>query len=173
MNCLVNDAQAAGWFPASIRTAPRIQQQQFLDGMPPISFRALIDRDQANMPDWYASWAQNFFQVTDDFIAHATKCAPCKRLPRGWEVATKGEFYERIIGFSKLSVRASDYGWLVELAHLLDPDEKVLTDIFLEAPLLCPTYAAAARLAEASFPKALPDIYRIGWWSRFPTNSPS
>ena len=36
-------------------------------------------------PPWYAPSSNGFLQLDDEFVAHATRLAPCKRLPDGWE----------------------------------------------------------------------------------------
>jgi hypothetical protein len=58
----------------------------------------------------------------------------------------------------------ADHGWLIERNELLDHDnEQVLTYLFLEAPLLCPTYATAARLCQACYPEPPAEEYLLGW----------
>jgi hypothetical protein len=73
------------WPLARIRHEPIFQRRLFLSGPPPAPLWRLISRIGANIPDWYAPWARNFMQLNDEFIAHATACAPYKRLPRGWQ----------------------------------------------------------------------------------------
>ena len=97
------------------------KQKQFLESVPPLfPLNALVGRYDANVPDWYAPWAQNFLQVTDEFIAHATKCAPYRRLPRHWLRRSGGDVFSRWQKEHSVSVVASDYGWLIERNHSLD-----------------------------------------------------
>jgi hypothetical protein len=151
---------------AGIRHAPLVQQRQFLAGDPPPPLspgQPAISREAANMPDWYVPWARWFFPVTDEFVAHATECAAHKRLPRGWRIHKPGEVYCRVLGRHRLCVIASDHGWLIERNDLLDhDDEQVLTHSLVSAPVLCPTHATAARLAEASYPQPA-DRYILSW----------
>ena len=155
----------------SIRHASLARRQQFLAGPPPppvSSEQDLIRRDAANVPDWYVPWAQNFLRVSDEFIAHATKCAPYKRLPRSWQVHKPGDVFCRELGRHRLSVIGSDHGWLIERNDLLDHyDEQVLTHSLGDMPVLCPTQATAARLAEASYPRPA-DEYMLSWQDLLP-----
>jgi hypothetical protein len=151
---------------ASIRHAPLLRQRQFLAGDRPLPLSPgedVVSREAANVPDWYARWARHFLPLADEFVAHATKCARYKRLPRGWWVHKPGDVFCRLIGPHRLSVIASDHGWLIERNQVLDhDDEQVLTHSLLAAPVLCPTHATAARLAEASYPE-LADRYILSW----------
>src|SRR5262249_25082670 len=70
------------------------RQKCFLVGAVPTPLKSekdLVDRDAANVADWYAPWAKKFLRLPADFITHATKYAPCKRLPRGWSVTKPKE----------------------------------------------------------------------------------
>jgi hypothetical protein len=151
---------------ASIRRAPLLSQRQFLAGDVPPLLRPgedVVSREAANVPDWYAPWARHFLPLADEFIAHATGCARFKRLPRGWWVHKPGDVFCRSIGRYRLSVIGSDHGWLIERNQVLDhDDEQVLTHSLLDAPVLCPTYATAARLAEASYPEPV-ERYILRW----------
>jgi hypothetical protein len=102
---------------ASIRHAPLLRQRQFLAGDRPLPLSPgedVVSREAANVPDWYARWARHFLPLADEFVAHATKCARYKRLPRGWWVHKPGDVFCRLIGPHRLSVIASDHGWLIE-----------------------------------------------------------
>jgi hypothetical protein len=154
---------------ASVRNAPRDLQRHFLRQPPPpatSSGRDLINRVAVNVPDDYAPQARHFLQLNNDaFIAHATSCAPSKRLPRGWRVHTPGEALYRQLGNHRLWVVASDYGWLIDREHLLNKgDKEVLTYFFIDAPVLCPTHVIAARLAQASYPDPAHQ-YMLAWQS--------
>ncbi len=152
--------------PASIRNTPLLRQRQFLAGDPPPPLspeQDVVPREAANVPDWYAPWALRFLPLVDEFVAHATSCARYKNLPRGWKVHKPSEVFCRALGRHRLCVIASDHGWLIERNDVLDHgDEQVLTHSLLGAPVLCPTHATAARLAEASYPQ-LPDRYILSW----------
>jgi hypothetical protein len=155
---------------APIRHTPLLRQRATLNGPAPAPIQSeqdLIDRADANFPNWYPAWANRFLLVNDDFIAHATECAANKRLPRGWRVDKPGDVFCRVLGEHKVWVIGSDHGWLIERSHLLDHDrdhDQVLAHFLLEAPLLCPTYILAARLAEAAYP-APPDDWQLSWHS--------
>ncbi len=107
------------WQPsrAAIRSAPRWQQKIFLDNPPPPQSdgsHTVVSREDAKIPNGYAPNSKAFVQLDDEFVAHATKLAPCKRLPQGWEVYKPAEVFSRVVGCHKLYVIASDYGWLIE-----------------------------------------------------------
>ena len=155
---------------SSIRHSPLMWQKQFLNNPPPSPLQSeqdLVRRADANVPDGYATWANNFLRLPDEFIAHVTKCAPIKRLPRKWwaSLSHPGESFCRPLGDHMLWVRAADHGWIIERSHLLNShDEQILANCLLDAPVLCPTYATAARLAQACYPEPEPR-YQLTWYS--------
>jgi hypothetical protein len=154
------------WEPsfAPIRCASRRQQKLFLSNPPPNQSQGahtVVIRQEANVPPWYAPKSEAFLQLDDKFVAHATKLAPYKRLPHGWEVDKRFEVFSRIIGVHKLWVTNSDYGWLVEREEWLG-GEQVLANMLPGFPVLCDTYVAAARLAEAAH-AGLADPYQLLW----------
>jgi hypothetical protein len=100
--------------------------------------------------------------LDDEFVAHATKLGSHKRLPRGWEVDKLAEVFSRGIGIHKLTVRNSDYGWVIERREWLGGPEEVLAIILTSSPVLCETYITAARLAEAAH-AGLPHPYLLKW----------
>jgi hypothetical protein len=157
------------WRPshAPIRSAPPWQQKIFLRNPPPPQSHgshAVVGRPDANLPNGYAPKSTAFLQLDDEFLAHATKLAPCKRLPRSWEVYKPAEAFCHVAGCHKLWVRASDYGWLIERQEWLGGPEEVLAHLIWHFPLLCDTYASAARLAEAAH-RGLPPEYLLKWIS--------
>jgi hypothetical protein len=157
--------------PAKIRHAAVSQQRRFLAGSPPPLFTLeedLIKRDAANVPDWYAPWAKHFLCVSDEFLAHATKCTPYKRLPRRWSTDRfyPGDSFSRRLGNHELTVRAADHGWLIQCHDLLSDELRVLAHLLIFAPVLCPTYATAARLAEACYPVPHPRYY-LTWYDSY------
>jgi hypothetical protein len=165
MNSHVATVPPANRIVANIRHASRLLQRQFLaaDPPPPISPGTVIPREAANVPDWYVPWARHFLPLTDEFVAHATGCAPYKRLPRGWRVDKPGDVFELFLGRHRLCVIGCDHGWLIERNDLLNhADEQVLTHIWAGAPVVCPTYVTAARLAEAA-QLYLGALYMLGW----------
>jgi hypothetical protein len=142
--------------PAKIRRATLGQQKCLRASTPPAPLKSqedLIKRDAANVPDWYAPWASSFLRLPADFVAHATKYAACKRLPRAWSVSKPRESFSRLHGDHMLRVRAADHGWLIERTHVLELEKQILVHNLLEAPVLCPTYATAARLAQECYPE--------------------
>jgi hypothetical protein len=153
------------WPPAPIRRASWARRQQFLLGEPPVYAREFIPRSAANVPDWYAAWAQNFVQLTDEFIAHATSCAAYKQLPRSWRVCKAEESYYRVCGGYKYWVVASDHGWLIERDKQFSTKQEILSHYFLYTPVLCPTHPIAARLAETCF-HAPAAHYYLHWVDR-------
>jgi hypothetical protein len=56
-------------------------------------------------------------------------------------------------------------GWLVERDHLFGGDEKILSNLFMNTPVLCPADAVAAMLAEACFHPPAPEYY-LHWADR-------
>src|SRR5262249_51217940 len=124
---------------ASIRSAPRRQQQYFLNSPPPpLSSYTVVDRWDVNLAAEYAPTSKTFLQVDDEFVAHATKLAPCKRLPFGWDVHKRAEVFTREIDGYRLWLVNSDYGWLIERQQPFG-HEHVLAHIFADFPLLCDT----------------------------------
>jgi hypothetical protein len=113
------------------------------------------------MPPGYATSANAFLQLDDEFIAHATKLASAKRLPNGWDEDTPNEVFSRIIGLCELRVTNTDYGWIVERREFFGP-VMVLVEILGDLPVLCSTYVTAARLAEAAH-VGLPPPYLLAW----------
>lgn len=59
----------------------------------------------------------------------------------------RDEAYHRMYGDYRYWVIDSDNGWLVERDNPLDDTEEILSSFLLDMPVLCPTYAIAARLA--------------------------
>jgi len=114
------------------------------------------------VPDWYAPRATHFLQLTDEFIAHATKCTPYKRLPRSWGEYKRDEAYYRLYVNYKYWVIDSDNGWLIERDNQLNGKKEILSNLLLDMPVLCPTYPIAARLAEACFTTLHPCIISNG-----------
>jgi hypothetical protein len=142
------------WPLAPIRGASRFQQKLFLEGPPPPPLWRQISRIGATIPNWYAPWAQGLMQLDDEYIAHATGCGSHKRLPRGWRVhKPEVSFYCDHADY-RLSVTASDYGWVTERRYLFNEHEEVLTHILCNTPVFCPTHVLAARLADAMHPIA-------------------
>jgi hypothetical protein len=154
------------WDPtlAPIRSAPRWKQKLFLGCPPPPQSHGthtVVSRQDANVPPWYAPSATAFLQLDDEFIAHTTKLASCKRMPRGWEVSKQAEVFNRRMGGYMFWLYKSDYGWLVERQQLFGP-QVVLANILGSFPVLCDTPAAAARLAEA-IQATVPPAYQLNW----------
>jgi hypothetical protein len=155
------------WQPSisPLRSARGWQRRLFLNGPPPPQSQAndaVVDRSDANVPNWYAPKANAFLQLDDAFIAHATRLASCKRLPRGWRAQERSEVFSCVVGCHRLSVVASDYGWLVERQEWLGGPEEVLANLVWHFPVLCDTYTTAARLAEAAH-RGLPPEYLLTW----------
>jgi hypothetical protein len=156
------------WDPtlADIRSAPRWQQRFFLDSSPPplsSGSHTVVERQDANVPPCYAPTSDAFLQLDDDFVAHATKLAPFKRLPSGWGVHKPAEVFTRRAGGYQLWLANSDYGWLIERKELFGAEE-VLASIFMGFPVLCDTHVMAARLAEAAHQGLRPE-YQLTWIS--------
>jgi hypothetical protein len=154
------------WDPtlAPIGSAPRWQQRLFLNGPPPPlsqESHTVIHRQGANVPPWYAPNSKAFWQLDDDYIAHATKLASSKRLPRGWEVHKPHEVFNRRVGAHMLWLVKSDYGWLIERQEWFG-DQELLAYILADFPVLGDTPAAAAWLAEAAH-EGLPPEYQLHW----------
>ena len=156
--------------PATIRRSNRSQQRFFLKGAPPVQPEAaedLIVREAANVFDEYAPWARHFLCVSDRFIAHATTFASSRCLSGGWSMNCSGGSFSRRFGGHELTVRAADHGWLIQRNPGPDPDEaQVLAHLLFGAPVLCPTAATAARLAEACSPVPHPNYY-LNWYNAF------
>jgi hypothetical protein len=123
----------------------------------------VVSRQDAQVPPWYAPQSQAFIQLDDEFVAHATKLAPCKRLPTGWETNDQAEEHHRVHGEHRLGVRATEHGWLVE--RYQGAVGQVLAHVLCDFPVLCDTDTSAARLAEAAR-RGLPPEYLLNWISR-------
>ena len=120
-------------------------------------------RLDANVAPWYAPNSNAFLQLDDEFVAHASRLAPYKRLPPGWKVHKLAEVFTRRIGDYQFWLVKRDYGWLIERQELFGEAE-VLASIFMAFPVLCDTYVTAARLAEAAHQR-LPHQYQLTWIS--------
>jgi hypothetical protein len=105
-------------------------------------------------------------QLDDAFIAHATRFAPHKRLPHGWDAGTIGKRYFRKHNNYVLFVSQTNHGWMVERLQPLSGPQEVLTHLLCDAPVLCPSPALAARLAWA-FSPVPPPQYGLGWHDSF------
>jgi hypothetical protein len=123
----------------------------------------VVGRQDANVPHWYASNSNAFLQLNDEFVAHATKLAPYKRLPSGWEAHKPAEVFTRRIDGYQFWLVKSDYGWLIERQQWFG-EEDVLANILTDFPVLCDTYVTAARLAEAAYRGLRPE-YQLTWIS--------
>ncbi len=151
---------------AAIRSAPQWQQRAFLHAPPPpLSHGAhtVINRQDADVFQGYVPNSNAFLQLDDEFTAHATKLAPYKRLPSGWDVHKAAKVFTRRIGGYQLWAIKIAYGWLVEREELFGREE-VLAYAFMDFPVLCDTYITAARLAEAAH-RGLSDQYLLKWIS--------
>jgi hypothetical protein len=105
------------WHPAEIRHLPLKQQKAFLNGpVPSVHLKAtIVDRAQTNIPDVYAHSKKKFLQLDDDFIAHVTRCAPYKRLPRGWIKTDHDDVFEYWVrGSDSTWIRECNSGWLID-----------------------------------------------------------
>ncbi|MGB8632882.1 MAG: hypothetical protein WCD69_26495, partial [Xanthobacteraceae bacterium] len=152
--------------PAKIRRASRFERRLFLSSAPPYQSSGssrVVDRQDANIPAWYAPKSKALLQLDDGFVAHATKLGPCKRLPPGWQVHKPAEVFTRRIGPYQFWLVNSDHGWLVEREAWGEEDE-VLANLVWHFPVLCDTYVMAARLAEAAY-RGLPHQYQLMWIS--------
>jgi hypothetical protein len=101
------------WPLAKIRDASPFRQQLFLAGTVPVCLWDSVDRAKTNAPTSFAPWASKLMRLDDEFIAHATKCKPCKRLPRGWQVHLPNEAFYCRYHRHTVWVIASDHGWVV------------------------------------------------------------
>jgi hypothetical protein len=122
-----------------------------------------VDRAKTNVPTFVASWATKVMRLDDEFIAHATKCSPYKRLPPGWQVELPNQAFSCLYQKHKVYVIASDHGWAITREDRLHGYEGVLTHSLASAPVLCPTHVVAARLAEACSPNPPPG-YWLEWY---------
>jgi hypothetical protein len=156
------------WDPtlAAIRSAPRWQQRFFLDSPPPPQSHGthtVVNRQDADVVHWYVPNSNSFLQLDDEFVAHATKLAPCKRLPSGWQVHKPTEVFTSRVGIFQLWTIKINYGWLIERRHRCGKEE-VLANILADFPVLCDTHVTAARLAEAAYWGLRPE-YQLTWIS--------
>ncbi len=138
----------------------------FLGAPPPVMFKHsynAVNRQDANVPAWYAPNSRWFIQLDDEFVAHATHLAPCKRLPEDWHIGTPSDSFGRDLGLVKLWVVAADYGWLIE-RECFGGKTEVLASLLADAPVLCDSYGTAARLADAAH-QGLPKSYALDWIS--------
>jgi hypothetical protein len=150
------------WEPAraSIRSAPGWRQKYFLDGPPPPQSQgsdAVVNRQDADVLSGYVPNSDAFLQLDDEFVAHATKLAPCKRLPSSWTVHKAQEVLTRAIDVYQL--------WIikVERQHQCGKEE-VLANILADFPVLCDTCMTGARLAKAAWWGLRPE-YQLRWMS--------
>ena len=102
-------------------------------------------------------------RLDDEFIAHATKCSPYKRLPPGWQVELPNQAFSCLYQKHKVYVIASDHGWAITREDRLHGYEQILTHSLASTPVLCPTHVVAARLAEACSPNPPPGCW-LEWY---------
>jgi hypothetical protein len=150
---------------APIRFANRAETEKFLKGPGPgiHQWGVVVDRKDTNLPDWYAPETNSLLRLDDEFIAHATNCERYKRLPRSWQMEDDDVAERRAAIMEKLVVRECSKGWLIEMHRGLCTS--VLGCSFLEIPVLCPSKATAARLADAKYAEQKP-FDQIIWLSR-------
>jgi hypothetical protein len=122
-----------------------------------------VDRAKTNVPTFVASWATKVMRLDDEFIAHATKCSPYKRLPPGWQVELPNQAFSCLYQKHKVYVIASDHGWAITREDRLHGYEQILTHSLASTPVLCPTHVVAARLAEACSPNPPPGCW-LEWY---------
>lgn len=150
---------------ADIRHWSLAKREQFLADLPPAWIdKEPIDRNDANIPDWWAPYAKFVLLLSDAFIAHITKCAPCKRMPNKWHKYKNEGVYFHCIGWYRLWIIPSDHGWCVERTDEKTNTDEVLVNFFSDAPVLCPTAPSAARVALSCFPKPPTHSY-LQWYS--------
>lgn len=150
----------------SIRRAPLIRQRAFLNDPPPAPVKPNqqpLKRVDASIPSWFFPWAQTLLPLPDEFIAHLTRCAPCRNRPRGWRVHKSVKAFCRALERHTLVLIPTDKGWLIGRDDLLTDESEILTHMLLDAPVLCPSCATAARVAEACYPEP-PPIYGLAWF---------
>jgi hypothetical protein len=146
----------------SVITTRRLQppQQDFSGGLAPLLIDKVITRRDANVPDYYLEWAENFAVLNDTAIAHFARCVPLLPLPdlllRGWGAAShRADCYHRTLGDGQLWLDKYDHGWVIELQYFSKPytEKRGRVLAYLdEFPVLCPTLTSAAQLAEECFP---------------------
>jgi hypothetical protein len=160
--------------PAPIRRAPlRVIREITSNQLPPtiLKLENFVLRNDTDLSKYYAPDAQRFIKLDDEFIAHITRCAPYKRLPRAWGF---GDEVNTSLLWTPdglcLIIRECNQGWLMERGGRCSMDKNLLANPLLDAPLLCPTAPTAARLAMAM--GSNPDGCGEAMWCYFGTTRP-
>jgi hypothetical protein len=149
-----------------------LQLEQAFNRPVRLPIEKVIARPHIDIDDCYYPWATDFALLTDAYIARVATCAPTvdwvKMYPEN-PPDDGGNRHYRNLGNSQVRVDI-DYlqpaGWMIELIHdnLEDCDGRILTFVRGNMPVLCPTFSAATRLAEACFPNS---HYHVYWRSVF------
>ena len=151
--------------PATNR--PRSAAQPRWQGSLPQGVRKIVTRAalEQHQREWYAKWASNFAQLTDEYIAELWADAfrsIGQSPPRTWRGSNMFGYYLQV-GDDFLWVQEHDGGWPVELCYPdVDPDARILT--IENMPVLCPDGLSAIRLAEACYPTPPANLVWHSYW---------
>jgi hypothetical protein len=154
------------------RSQPRLLQKACSNTPTPSAIEKVVPRSVIDIDDCYYPWATDFALLSGTYIARVATCAPTgdwvKMYP-GNPPDNGGNRHYRDLGNAQVRIDI-DYlqpaGWMIELIHedLEDCDGRILTFVKGNMPVLCSTFPAAMRLAEASFPNP---HYHVYWRSIF------
>ena len=155
---------------------PLQQQQAFPNRPVRLEIEKVIPRTAIDIDDGYFPWATDFALLRDAYTARVATCAPTGpwvKMYLGNPPGNGGNRHCLTLGNAQVRVDI-DYlqpsGWMIELIHeyeyedLDDWDSRILTFVRGNMPVLCSTFSAATRLAEACFPNP---HYHLYWRSIF------
>jgi hypothetical protein len=124
----------------------------------------VIDRAMTDFPDHLLPWATSFVKVKFDRAGNGELGRP---VLHNWrQLEFKPDTFQRHIGERTLYVTEYEHGWILELGHELENGREafILTYVLGELPMLCPTLADAARLAEDSYLAPSGVAYWRSYW---------
>ena len=121
----------------------------------------VIERDNANIPDWYAPHAQGLLRLSPQHLSYIIG-RPVHRRPNGWAKHNPGVFFKWVGDHVLWVVEIEDRGWVVERNELFSPDDQILGNWLGPLLALIPNLATAAHLAEVCYPR--PDPQSLLAW---------
>jgi hypothetical protein len=136
-------------------------------------YMKILTREEADIPNWYAAWADVFAVVSSQLVHDAAgdvlRRSKDLLLAIGWKPAHKPNCFQKYVSQdSEASLWVDRYprGWIIELSRpdLPDPASRILTTVLGDIPILCPSFQSAAQLAEACYPvRDRPHRYPVYW----------
>jgi hypothetical protein len=131
---------------------PLADWQAFQKQFSPHLFSAVLDRDEIELPDFFAPLARGA-AIPSDYLLRRVGYRPGSRRPPYWEKSDAGYVFNQYLTHNYLKVRRCGNRdlWTVERWSEYRPylsSDEVLVSKFGSTPILAPNYQSAMRLAE-------------------------